>query len=329
MPITDQEKLGIVDFLAKDEQNVSALLQVARSVTKNICDVATTQGMWMHSIIIQFDSYSVLPAEALDYVYVQIGDTLTLLSKRAITREMLFKYLHQRKVQVKADFTKGALISRIIEYWNTKFEYNNDHDLPNITTSTTSITSSTKVTENNTTITPSLSISQQESETQYPTHLLARQFTEWFFNNLNSQTVKSEDFWSDCQLQLRIAATDEINDYGCAGADDVIMRLLSSKERFGFYFNPNLTHAGVQGRMNVHGLVLVLACGTLHTEQNCVGVFECTFGLLRDPFAENNWKVKTMKCILRSQLAAIMPSLCESETLVEALHLPIPEGEIT
>ncbi|XP_036345143.1 LOW QUALITY PROTEIN: uncharacterized protein C3orf38 homolog [Rhagoletis pomonella] len=309
MPITDQEKLGIVDFLAKDEQNVPALLQVARSVTKNICDVATTQ-------------------EALDYVYIQIGDTLTLLNKRAITREMLFKYLHQRKIQVNADFTKGALISRIIEYWNSKFEYNNDNSLPN---TTTSITSLTNVTENNTatSITTNLSTSQQENETQYPIHLLARQFTQWFFNNLNKQTVKADDFWSDCQLQLRIAATDQINDYECTGADEVIFTLLGSKEQFGFYFNPNLTHAGVQGRMNVHGLVLVLACGTLHTEQNCVGVFECTFGLLRDPFAENNWKVKTMKCILRSQLAAVMPSLCESETLVEALHLPIPEGEIT
>ncbi|XP_053956809.1 uncharacterized protein C3orf38 homolog [Anastrepha ludens] len=314
MPITDREKLGIVDFLVKEEQNVPVLLQVARSVTKNICDVATTH-------------------EALDYVYVQIGDTLTLLNKRLITREMIFKYLHQRKIQVNADFTKGALISKILEYWNSKSESNNDFALLNDNYTTTSKQFLHKVNENtfNTAISDSISGSNEanDNEPRYPIHLLARKFTEWFFNNLNKEGLKVEDFWSDSQLQLRIAATDQINDYECAGANEVIVNILRSKEQFGFYFNPNLTHAGVQGRMNVHGLVLVLACGTLHTEQNCVGVFECTFGLLRDPFAENNWKVKTMQCVLRSQAAAMMPSLCDSETLVEALGLPIPEGEIT
>ncbi|XP_050335726.1 uncharacterized protein C3orf38 homolog [Bactrocera neohumeralis] len=307
MPITEREKLGIVDFLVSEEQNVPALLQVARSVTKNICDVATAQ-------------------EALDYAYIQIGDTLTLLNKRAITREMLFKYLHHRKIQVNADFTKGALITKIIEYWNT-FQTKNEH-----------------ITHNNDSVHNQTTSSQEKSffsqvdstvndcnnkEAPYPIHLLARKFTEWFFNNLNTKELKVEDFWTDATLQLRIAATDQINDYEAAGDSEVISNLLKSKEQFGFFFNPNLTHAGVQGRMNVHGLVLVLACGTLHTEQNCVGVFECTFGLLRDPFAENNWKVKTMQCILRSQIAASMPSLCESETLKEALCLPIPEGEIT
>lgn len=314
MPITEQEKLGIIDFLLKDEQNVPVLLQVARSVTKNVCEVTTAQ-------------------EALDYVYVQIGDTLTLLNKRAITREMLFKYLHQRKIQVNADFTKGALISKIIEYWNSiqaKLEHITTHNFETPDNKTT-ISYAVEKTCFNQVDSPVVTQSTDwnDKESHYPIHLLARKFTEWFFSNFNMQELKVEDFWSDAKLQLRIAAADQINDYECGSANEVISNLLKSKEQFGFYFNPNLTHAGVQGRMNVHGLVLVLACGTLHTEQNCVGVFECTFGLLRDPFAENNWKVKTMQCILRSRTAALMPSLCESETLKEVLCLPIPEGEIT
>ncbi|XP_011185758.1 uncharacterized protein C3orf38 homolog [Zeugodacus cucurbitae] len=312
MPITDQEKLGIVDFLVKEEQNVPVLLQVARSVTKNICDVTTTQ-------------------EALDYIYIQIGDTLTLLNKRAITREMLFRYLHQRKIQVNADFTKGALISKIIEYWNSS---QNEHTTTQNTDTYENETTLPYVAERTVLNPVERAVVTQpadwhDKESHYPIHLLARKFTEWFFSNLNIQELKIDDFWSDAKLQLRIAATDEINDYHCDSASEVIANLLQTKEQFGFYFNPNLTHAGVQGRMNVHGLVLVLACGTLHTEPNCVGVFECTFGLLRDPFAENNWKVKTMQCILRSQTAALMPSLSESETLKEALCLPTPEGEIT
>lgn len=46
MPITEREKLGIVDFLVNEEQNVPVLLQVARSVTKNICEVTTAQGIY-------------------------------------------------------------------------------------------------------------------------------------------------------------------------------------------------------------------------------------------------------------------------------------------
>ncbi|CAD7004150.1 unnamed protein product [Ceratitis capitata] len=315
MPITEQEKLGIVDLLVNEEQNVPVLLQVARSVTKNVCDVTTTQ-------------------EALDYVYIQVGDTLTLLNKRAVTREMLFKYLHQRKIQVNSDFTKGALISKVIEYWNRLAEYKLDLSTSKNNEITETITHCTQVNEQITERQKEITITANanngdDKESHFPIHILARKFTEWFFINLNDKSLKIEDFWTDSQLQLRIAASDHINDYECAGANEVIVNLFRSKDQFGFYFNPNLTHAGVQGRMNVHGLVLVLACGTLHTEQNCVGVFECSFGLLRDPFAENNWKVKTMQCVLRSQSAAVIPSLCASEALKDALNLPIPQGEIS
>lgn len=51
--------------------------------------------------------------------------------------------------------------------------------------------------------------------------------------------------------------------------------------------------------------------------------------MLRDPFAENNWKTKKIKLILRSKGAPVMPSLEESDTLREALELPVPQGELT
>ena len=38
--------------------------------------------------------------------------------------------------------------------------------------------------------------------------------------------------------------------------------------------NPNLCEEGVRGRLEAHGLVLVLVCGTLHTSSNVCGVFE-------------------------------------------------------
>ena len=45
-------------------------------------------------------------------------------------------------------------------------------------------------------------------------------------------------------------------------------------------------------RLDPHGLVLVLACGTLHNQATVCGFFEQVFGLIRDPDSENNWKIK-------------------------------------
>jgi hypothetical protein len=42
-------------------------------------------------------------------------------------------------------------------------------------------------------------------------------------------------------------------------------------------YNPNLCEEGVRGRLDPHGLVLVLACGTLHNHQTVCGVFEQVF----------------------------------------------------
>ncbi|CAD7001967.1 unnamed protein product [Ceratitis capitata] len=177
-------------------------------LTKNVCDVTTTQ-------------------EALDHVYVQVGDTLTLLNKRAVTREMLFKYLHHQNYHCKQ--VNKQITERHKKIPITANANNGD-----------------------------------DKESHFPIHILARKFTECFFINLNYKGLKIKDFWKDLQLQLRFVASDHISDYACAGANEVIVNLFRSKDQVGFYCNPNLTHAEVQGQMNVHGLVLVVACGTIH-----------------------------------------------------------------
>lgn len=254
----------------------------------------------------------------MDFICIHIADVQTLLNKRNITKEVLFKYLHRKRVPVAADFTKGILISKIIDYWNKT-----DIGRPK---QSESFGIEPNQFEANGTI-PSKT--QLIDETQYPINLLARKFSEWFFENFNKNNIKVEDFWSDARLMLRTIANDRIDDQECIGAAGILDVLLGCRQRFGFYFNPNLTHAGVQGRMDVHGLVLVLVCGTLHTQQNCVGVFECTFGLMRDPFAENNWKIKTTQMTLRSEGAPNVPSLSDSDTLRDAMTLPVPMGELS
>ncbi len=53
--------------------------------------------------------------------------------------------------------------------------------------------------------------------------------------------------------------------------------------------------------MDPHGLVVVSVCGTLHTVETCCGTFHQNFGLVRDPFESNNWKVKFTHASLLSK----------------------------
>lgn len=83
--------------------------------------------------------------------------------------------------------------------------------------------------------------------------------------------------------------------------------------------------------MEHHGLVLILCCGTLHTHASVtVGVFESVFGLMRDPFAENNWKIKNIKMQLQSTSAIgsmqKLPELENCESLQQFMSLPEHEN---
>ena len=55
---------------------------------------------------------------------------------------------------------------------------------------------------------------------------------------------------------------------------DVCDMLRNVVNRHSLTFNPNLCEEGVRGTLDPHGLVLVLACGTLHNQHTVCGVFE-------------------------------------------------------
>lgn len=76
--------------------------------------------------------------------------------------------------------------------------------------------------------------------------------------------------------------------------------------------------------MEHHGIVLVLCCGTLHTHASVsVGVFESVFGLMRDPFSDNNWKIKSIKMQLQSTGVMVkLPQLDTCESLQQFMILP-------
>ncbi|EDV50010.1 uncharacterized protein C3orf38 homolog isoform X1 [Drosophila erecta] len=286
MPISDSQKKGLRELLL-NEKNLAVLLHLAKGATKNMCKTED-------------------PEEALRLITTHIPDIYILLSKRAITKELLFTYLSKRGADAATDFSKADLIAKVIECW--KDEHQPSNELSEGQTS---------------------SLLHKQSEEDYPIHTIARKFGEWFFDRFNADTLSLVDLWADAALHLTIIASDGINECKCSTAAEVLSALTSAKQQFDFYFNPNLTHAGIQGRMDYYGQFVVICCGTLHSRDSCVGIFECAFGLLQDPFADNNWKPKKVKCFLKSEVQPPeLHYLCLSETLQKALELPIRTDDL-
>lgn len=146
---------------------------------------------------------------------------------------------------------------------------------------------------------------------------MAHKFTNWFYSLLNQCQLGMENFWQDCSMCLVLSSERDCSELEIKNsAADVVQLIWNTKAHNNLYFNPNLSSEGVQGRRDVHGLVMVLACGTLHQQDRCVGIFEQSFGLIRDPSARNNWKIKhtnlNLKC--KSNITNI-PTLAEGSLL--------------
>lgn len=235
---------------------------------------------------------------------------LNILNRKAITKSFLFKYLNKSNVSVSLDYSKQILIETVLQFWSNNFKCLESIHIPDsksVQCEKPTIIASENITQQNRTI-------SEETE-QFPIHLMARKFADWFFDEYNKSTLNINDFWSDavCEVHLvesEISSQQEVT----TGAHPVFNLLSSLKEKYEFFFNPNVSHSGIQGRIDSHGMVLVLCCGTLHTQsQGFIGVFECAFGLIRDPFTDNNWKIKHMRLRLQSTLTErnSMPSLLD------------------
>lgn len=198
------------------------------------------------------------------------------------------------------NFTKLLLIERMIEYWQTR-----------------SSSGTVREPDQAPVMNPD-SISEH-----FPINIMSRQFCSWFFENFNTDTLKQNDLWVDCCLSVRIvAAGKEVNDTETNGNEACLEMLSHLKKQLGILFNPNPCHEGVQGRIDPHGLVVLMCCGTVHSQTQCVGLFESAFGLMRDPYNENNWRIRHLKLQIKSTTTEAMPKLRDCDTLQEILALP-------
>lgn len=282
--MTSAPEPGIVDILTKlDEDN---LLSLAKTVTQGLLKISTTQ-------------------DAIKGILKYSPDTLSILRRKSITRELLFSYLDDKNVMVRLPITKNELIDKILEYWN--------ESASGIKPESTSISC-----RNNE---DSVSNSKEDRNS---IAALAEQFAGWFYELLNNNNVGAEHFYADAKLKINMLSNNDHNTISIENnPENLAYELLNVRMQHNLYFNPNISKEGTQGRMNPHGLVMVLVCGTIHVQETCVGVFEQVFALARDPFSDNNWKIKSSEMNLRSNNAVHrQPRLCESELTSNLLTLP-------
>jgi hypothetical protein len=157
------------------------------------------------------------------------------------------------------------LIKQIIEYWNNG--------------------------------TQPLSTNLATSTTLSSIHQLSHQFTEWFYTSWNSLTSFTYDhFFPDCQLTLF-----HENQRRVLGAHYVCDLLRSYVANQDLRFFPNIQSN--KAEESKHGLVLIQVHGTIHQRGTCVGIFDQSFGLVRDPTHSNNYLIKFTFLNMQTQQA--------------------------
>ena len=146
---------------------------------------------------------------------------------------------------------------------------------------------------------------------------LGEKFAKWFYDNLNSFNpgcvLNSKDFgpqhfWDDVHLEIEFYSP-LLHREALDGPILVSQRLLAFPKEDNVLFNPNISTEGVYVKSNPHGLVKILACGSLHRGNACLGIFQQAFGIIRDPRFENNWKIKYTKMQMRTGEVSSLPKL--------------------
>lgn len=224
-------------------------------------------------------------SDAVDIIIRYSPDYQTILNRKTVKRDVLFQYLHDNNVSLTPPMTKLALIQKILEYWGTTRNDNQD-------------CSAQSENANGSALSETTNMQNTEDEVKQ----MATKFAEWFYTMMNEdQCMGEEHFWQDCSLKLNLMSSSAtVENQVDNNRSDVVKLLYETKRDHCLFFNPNLTKDGVFGKMDVHGLVMVFVCGTLHTSECCVGIFEQIFALARDPFADNNWKIKNTRLNLES-----------------------------
>lgn len=272
--------------------------------------------------------YRMCYIEAIDIICLHSTSVHTILGRKSLKKEHIFRYLHNKNVPVTNDLAKLQLIDRLLKFWETNFA------LP-----------PTRIEMAVTDEIPPLPMTPPPSQAEatytlgygqsFPINVLARQFAMWFFDNLNKIEMQAHDLWDHCVCKVQFYEHKTcLVDEEFIGPETVIDFIRSLVTDYNLHLNLNIDHSGTQGRTDPHGLVLVLACGTLHKHNQFVGIFESILSIARDPFTRNHWKVSRINMRLTNfgDVASIAPrnnpTLRGSASLEPYLALEMPEDRI-
>lgn len=140
---------------------------------------------------------------------------------------MLYKYLTDNNVPVTSNFTKTTLVDQVIEYWRRGESLQATH-------------------EDRRHNEPAAIINNRE---HFPINVMAKNFTSWFFKNLNENMIQIQDFWSDVTCTIKMVDNAEnVKEDSTITSHHVLSLLLATKSQFNFFFNPNCSYEGTRGK---------------------------------------------------------------------------------
>uniref|UniRef100_A0A0K8SVU6 NTF2 domain-containing protein n=1 Tax=Lygus hesperus TaxID=30085 RepID=A0A0K8SVU6_LYGHE len=269
--LSDAEKVNVIDLL--NTIPPEDLLDIARTTTSGIISAENQQ-------------------EAVRIIVQHAEDVRSLLARKKITKTILFKYLHNKRVPFAAAIDKATLIDATIAFWQKGGTSGNviQNCIPN----------------------PIIESNNHSQTTQSVPGLcdeLAYKFCEWFFTKLNEPVVMlggekivDNDFWCDASARITLKSGPDSLQHAAQGGSEVVELLAALQLQHNLYFSPNLSMDGLRAKSEPHGLVVILVCGTIHQGQGqCIGIFEQKFGLIKDPYASDNCKIKTLEINLLSK----------------------------
>eukprot|EP00057_Strongylocentrotus_purpuratus_P005567 XP_003731273.2 PREDICTED: uncharacterized protein C3orf38-like [Strongylocentrotus purpuratus] len=257
--------------------------------------------------------------EAAKAIIMYSDSAEQFLRRKLVKRDLIFIYLADLNVPMSPGADKSKLIQRVLECWQTTVDDPSrgqiaGNDTRQMTDDSRQTTDDTRQTTDNTRQTRDDNMGHPPSCQDLAVH-----FSSWFFTQLNQLHPQHpagatgdwgpRHFLDDASLKLYVLrGTDRSLDaYG--GSDLVSQRLGCLVKEEELVFNPNLSAEGTRGCGEPHGLVMISVCGTIHKAGTCIGLFEQSFGLVRDPMAENNWKIKFIKLQMKEESSRSVPKL--------------------
>uniref|UniRef100_A0A803K8R2 Chromosome 3 open reading frame 38 n=1 Tax=Xenopus tropicalis TaxID=8364 RepID=A0A803K8R2_XENTR len=253
-----------------------------------------------HTQLIPVISFST--KEAMDAILTYSKNAAELLNRRKVYRDIIFKYLAAKKIAVSPSSEKNQLIQRALEFWRES-----------ATESVSSAPESSSFNGQNSV--PSQDKSNDTSHSgSLDCQLLGEHFCRWFYPLLNSQNPilgcekgywGPQHFWENTVLKFAYRTTQESTEEYC-GAQMASLRLLALTREERLLFNPSIDTGGLKCAISRHGLVVVAVAGTIHRDNQCLGIFEQIFGLIRCPVTAS-WKIKNvnLKILGQSALGAL------------------------